>query len=250
VRKIAIANQKGGVGKTTTAVNLATGLARAGKRVLLIDLDPQGNATLAMLGAREIGATVYDVLMGKATLRAAIVAVRDRLDVLPSVIDLAGAEVELLQEVGGQMRLRTRLESAGRLPYDFVLIDCPPSLGLLTINALAAAGEVLVTVAPGVFSLKGLVQLQATIEKVRANLGTKLEIAGVLLCLDDRTRVSGDVHAALVKKFGRAVFRVTIPKNVALEESHSRAKSIFDYAPRSSGAQAYGKLVKEVVRNG
>jgi chromosome partitioning protein len=204
-----------------------------------------------MLGARAPEVTAYDVLLGKANLRAAIVAVSDRLDILPSAIDLAGAEVELLNEVGGQVRLRTRLERAGRLPYDFVIIDCPPSLGLLTINALAAASEILVTVAPGVFSLKGLAQLQATIEKVRANLAApRLKISGVLLCLADRTKVSSDVHAALVEKFGRSVFKTTIPKNVALEESHSRAQSVFDYAPASTGAEAYGELVKEVLRYG
>lgn len=252
MRKIVIANQKGGVGKTTTAVNLAVGLAKAGQRVLLADLDPQANTTFALMGPKEPKATAYDVLINNLALGEVIISTNEeRLDLLPSDIDLAGAEVELITEIGGQTRFKTKLVESGDLAYDFLVIDTPPSLGLLTINALAAVEEVFVPVSASVFALKGLTQLEKTIEKVRVNLQCpNLRISGALVCMYDYTNVSRDVLAAIQKRFGEATFKTVIPKNVKLEEAHSRAQSIFTYAPHSKGAEAYALFTEEVIRRG
>jgi chromosome partitioning protein len=243
----AIANQKGGVGKTTTAVNLATGLARKGQRVLLIDLDPQANATYALLGARELDATVYDLLLGaKSFADVRQETPQEGLDLLPSDIDLAGAEVDLLSAIGGQTRLRAALSKA--TPYDYVLIDTPPSLGLLTINALAAADAVLIPVSVSLFALKGLAQLSETITKVKDGLNQpSLRILGILPTLCDRTRASREVLETLRVHFGPELMATTIPKNVTVEEAHGRGTSLFEYAPRAKGALAYDQLVKEVL---
>ena len=244
----AIANQKGGVGKTTTAVNLATGLARKGKRILLIDLDPQANATYALLGAQELEATVYDLLLDTKAFDAVRQETPEEgLDLLPADIDLAGAEVDLLSAIGGQTRLRAAL---GKLPhpYDYILIDTPPSLGLLTINALAAADAVLIPVSVSLFALKGLAQLNETITKVKAGLNQpSLRILGILPTLCDRTRASREVLETLRTHFGPELMATTIPKNVTVEEAHGRGTSLFEYAPRAKGALAYDQLVKEVL---
>ncbi len=243
----AISNQKGGVGKTTTAVNLATGLARQGQRVLLIDLDPQANATYALLGPTERKATVYDLLIGSQSLdRALIPSRQERLDLLPADIDLAGAEVDLLAAIGGQTRLRAALTKAS-LPYDYVILDTPPSLGLLTINALAAAEAVIIPVSVSLFALKGLAQLQETIAKVKNGLDhPTLRILGILPTLYDRTKVAQEVLKTLHVHFPEQVFETLIPKNVQVEEAHGRGQSLYAYAPRSKGALAYAALVKEV----
>lgn len=252
MRVITVANQKGGVGKTTTAVNLATGLARRDLRVLLIDMDPQANTTFSLVGHREIEATVYDLLIRGVTPAQVILReVQPNVDLMPSDIDLAGAEVELLSTIGGQNRLTTRLGERSRLPYDFVIIDAPPSLGLLTINALATADEVLIPVSTSVFALKGIMQLEHTIEQVRVNLNRpSLHVGGVLCTLYDNTNVAGDVLAAVRERFGDTAFETVIPKNVKLEEAHSRGESIYSYAPTASGAQAYERLVEEVISRG
>ncbi len=250
MRRIAIANQKGGVGKTTIAVNLAVGLARAGERVLLIDLDPQANATYSVCGPRDSSPTMYDVLIHDAPLRNVIVEVDEHLSLAPSNIDLAAAELELVGEIAREMRLTRRLEQGGPLPYDYVLVDCPPSLGLLTVNALVAVSEVLVPVSPGVFSLSGLLRLEESITKVRVNLARPVRISGIVLNMEDHTRVSAEVLEQLEERFGTLVFATTLPKAVKFEEAHSKSSNIFDYDAHSRAAQAFEKLVKEVQRRG
>ena len=245
---LAISNQKGGVGKTTTAVNLAIGLARQGQRTLLVDLDPQANATYALLGPKEPQATVYDLLIERRVLdEVRTPSFQEQLDLLPSDIDLAGAEVDLLSAIGGQTRLRAILER-GDLDYAYVLIDTPPSLGLLTINALAAADQVVIPVSVSLFAMKGLAQLQETISRVREGLGRpQLTIRGILPTLYDHTKVAKEVVQTLYTHFPQQVFRTIIPKNVTVEEVYGRQESLYAYAPRSKGAQAYQRLVEEVI---
>lgn len=249
MRRIVIANQKGGCGKTTTAVNLAVGLARAKRRTLLVDMDPQANTTFVIMGWEEPPATTYDLLINDFALSDVILPTQEpNLDLLPSDINLAGAEVELIIAVGGQTRLRTKFEQAGDLSYQYVIIDTPPSLGLLTINSLAASYEVFVPVSASVFALKGLTQLESTIRKVKDNLRcSELEITGALVTIYDYTNVAKDVSKAIKARFGKATFQTVIPKNIKLEEAHSWAQSIYEYAPRSKGAAAYTRLVEEVI---
>jgi chromosome partitioning protein len=251
MRKIVIANQKGGVGKTTTAVNLASGLAFSGKRTLLLDMDPQANATFALIGLKQPAATMYQFLVSDdySLKRVILPTAQTNLHLLPSDINLAAAESELIAAMDGRTRLSAKLShELDPAAYDFVVIDAPPSLGMLTINALTTATEIIVPVAPSIFGLQGISKLEDTIERVRKHLYCpELHISGVVLTFQDSTNVARDTHRLVEKHFGSRLFKTAIPKNVKLEEAHSRAQSIYVYDVESSGAQAYAKFVEEVI---
>ena len=244
---IAIANQKGGVGKTTTAVNLSACLANEGCRVLMVDLDPQGNATSG-LGLRAGKKTVYEVLLGDCTLQSAILPTRQKtLFVVPSDIRLAGAELELAGMERREYRLRAALESV-RADYDYILIDCPPSLGLLTINALACARGVLIPIQCEYYALEGVSALVNTISRVTKGVNPALEIEGIVLTmLDGRTNLGLQVVAEVKKHFKGKVFATTIPRNIRLGEAPSHGLPIHLYDPRCTGAEAYCALAREVM---
>jgi chromosome partitioning protein len=246
-RTIACANQKGGVGKTTTVVNLASLLADSGDRVLLIDLDPQGNATSGLgIDRSAIDRSAYDGLLDGVDLADLVVqGSSPGVDVVPSAIALAGAEVELAGSTGRERRLRAALGSlAGR--YDVIFIDCPPSLGLLTVNALTAADAVLIPLQCEYYALEGLTQLLATIDLVRDHLNPRLAIDGVVLTMaDKRTNLSSQVEAEARRHLDGAVYRTIIPRSIRLSEAPSHGLSIASYAPDSKGGRAYAALAEE-----
>jgi chromosome partitioning protein len=249
-RVIAIANQKGGVGKTTTAINLGAGLAVAERRTLVVDMDPQGNATSGLgLDRGALQGSVYDVLVGAAPLeRVRVPRVHfPYLDVVPSNRDLVGAEVELVDRSDRELVLRRAIDEV-RDGYDYVLLDCPPSLGLLTLNVLAAADTVLIPIQCEFYALEGLSQLLNTVRLVQQNLNQRLQIEGVLLTMyDQRLNLSRQVADEATEYFGSRVFRSMIPRNVRLAEAPSFGKPIVLYDVLSVGAQSYMALAKEII---
>ena len=247
---IAIANQKGGVGKTTTAINLGASLAVAEKRTLVLDIDPQGNATSGLgLKDRAAQPSIYDVMVGQAVLPDAIVegVHLEHLDVATSTRDLVGAEIELVTADSRETILRRAIETVSDC-YDFVLVDCPPSLGLLTLNTLTAADSVLIPIQCEFFALEGLSQLLSTIRLVQRGLNPGLDVEGVLLTMyDKRLNLSRQVSAEAREYFGPKVYRATIPRNVRLAEAPSFGQPIVKYDVLSRGAQAYLALASEVI---
>lgn len=251
-RIIAITNQKGGVGKTTTAINLSACLASLGKRVLMVDMDPQANATSGVgIDKGKIDGCVYDLLVGDADSSEMVLkGPLEDMDVLPSTLDLAAAEIELAAELSRENRLKKALQPL-RYSYEFIIIDCPPALGLLTINSLTAAGETLIPIQSEYYALEGLVYLLRTIQRVKHHLNTELAITGVLLTMFDvRTNLSKDVEAEVRREYPNLAMKVVIPRSVRLSEAPGFGKPIIQYEPKSKGAWAYKELAKEVVQSG
>jgi chromosome partitioning protein len=246
---LAITNQKGGVGKTTTGVNVAASLSAAKRRVLLIDLDPQGNATMGSgVDKRRLTATVYHVLIGLRGVAATRVrAAAGEYDLLPANRDLAGAEVEMVHLDRREMRLRDAL-AAVENEYDFVLIDCPPSLNLLTVNGLTAAHAVIIPMQCEYYALEGLSDLVATVKQVRSHLNPRLEVEGLLRTMyDPRNTLAQQVSAELIQHFGDKVYRTVIPRNIRLAEAPSHGMSVLKFDRASKGAQAYLALAGEML---
>jgi len=246
---VAIANQKGGVGKTTTAINLAAALALRGKRTLLIDLDPQANSTMSFLDMSEVARSVYDAVMDPAvTLQDVVVpTLVDNLFIAPSRIALAKLEARLVGEMDAHFRLKDKIEPI-RKSYPHVVIDCPPTLGLLTVNALVAATHLLIPIQSSYFALEGTDDLLETIEKVRVRPNPALRILGVVITMHDkRTALARDIRTQIQKVFGEKVFKTVITKSVRLEESPAYKESIFTFAPESTGATEYYRLCEEVI---
>lgn len=247
---VALANQKGGVGKSTTAINMAASLAFSGSRVLLVDLDPQGNATSGLgIDRSAIDVSIYDVLLKETDLSDAIEAtsVRD-LFLVPATIDLAGAEIELVSMFSRETRLRAALSSTDQ-PFDVVLIDCPPSLGLLTVNALVAADEVLIPIQCEYYALEGVSQLLRNVQLVTTNLNPELKVGGVVLTMyDGRTKLSKDVAVQVREHFGDTAYRTIIPRSVRLSEAPSYGEPIEAFDPMSRGAIAYRHLALEFLQ--
>ncbi|MBB5146525.1 chromosome partitioning protein [Cerasibacillus quisquiliarum] len=248
---ISIANQKGGVGKTTTSVNLSASLAKLGYRVLLVDIDPQGNATSGVgINKADAAKCVYNVLIDEVSAKEVLFPTEiDNLDVIPATIQLAGAEIELVPIISREIRLKKALEEL-KSEYDYIIIDCPPSLGILTINALTASDSVLIPVQCEYYALEGLSQLLNTIRLVQKHLNTSLMIEGVLLTmLDARTNLGIQVIEEVKKYFQDKVYQSIIPRNVRLGEAPSHGKPITVYDPKSRGAEVYLELAREVVNS-
>jgi len=248
---IAVANQKGGVGKTTTAVNLSACLAVKNKKVLLIDTDPQGNTTSGVgVDKNTVGMSIYDVVINEVNIEDIIVPTKiENLMLCPSNINLAGAEVELVSVISRETRLKAALEDI-RSNYDFIMIDCPPSLGLLTVNALTAADTILVPIQCEYYALEGLSQLMNTVKIVQKHLNRNLSVEGVVLTMfDARTNLSIQVVDEVKRYFGNKVYRTIIPRNVRLSEAPSYGLPIILYDPKSKGAECYMDLAEEVIES-
>jgi chromosome partitioning protein len=250
-RIIAIANQKGGVGKTTTSVSLSACLAYLGKKVLLMDTDPQGNATSGVgVNKGDVHQCIYDVLIDDIDIKDVILETKvENLHVVPATISLAGAEIELVTTISREVRLKRALQEI-KEDYDYIIIDCPPSLGLLTINALTASDAILIPVQCEYYALEGLSQLLSTIRLVQKHLNHQLTIDGVLLTMfDARTNLGIQVIEEVKKYFQDKVYKTIIPRNVRLSEAPSHGEPIIIYDPKSRGAEVYLELAKEVIRN-
>ena len=249
---LAIANQKGGVAKTTTAVNLGACLSNSGKKILIVDIDPQGNATSGLgIERLELSNCIYDVLVNNLPLTKVIQSTEIKnLDLLPATIQLAGAEIELVSSMSREKKLKKAFKSVLNV-YDYILIDCPPSLGLLTLNALTASDGVLIPIQCEYYALEGLGQLVNTIQLVQKHLNKNLKIEGVLLTMfDARTNLSIQVVDEVKKHFKNKVYSTIIPRNVRLSEAPSHGKPIIQYDPKSKGAQVYEDFAKEVMNHG
>ncbi|GKT03679.1 ParA family protein [Furfurilactobacillus sp. WILCCON 0119] len=246
---IALANQKGGVGKTTTSVNLGACLANQGQRILLVDTDAQGNATSGIgIQKATIQKDIYDILVNETPVSEVILATNHPgMDIIPATIQLSGAEIELTNLMARETRLKDALQEVID-DYDFILIDCPPSLGLLTINAFTASDSILIPVQSEYYALEGLSQLLNTIKLVQKHFNRSLRIEGVLLTMfDARTNLGAEVNAEVQKYFGDRVYKTIIPRNVRLSEAPSHGQAIIDYDPKSRGAQVYSQLAEEVL---
>ncbi|AEM75003.1 ParA family protein [Caldicellulosiruptor acetigenus] len=248
-RIVAIVNQKGGVGKTTTCVNLSAAISKIGKKVLAIDCDPQGNLTSGFgIDKKSLARTTYDVLIGSCSAEEAIIKNKfENLSILPANVNLAGAEIELVSMIAREFRLKDAIEKI-KVEYDYIFIDCPPSLGLLTLNALAAADSVIIPIQCEYYALEGLTQLSNTISLVRKHLNKALEIDGVVLTMfDSRTNLSLEVVEEVKRFFGQKVFLSLIPRNVRLSEAPSFGLPGIIYDPESKGAKAYIELAEEYI---
>lgn len=249
MKTLAITNQKGGVGKTTTCVNLAASLAANGKKVLLVDLDPQGNATTGSgIDKAHLKHSIYHVLLGEKMLKEVVVtSEKGGFDVAPSNRELAGAEVELVNEMARETRLKQAISKIA-VQYDYVLLDCPPALNLVTVNALTAAHSVMIPMQCEYYALEGLSDLVNTIKKVRAHLNPVLEIEGLLRTMfDNRNMLASQVSAQLVSHFGNKVYKTVIPRNIRLAEAPSYGLPVLIYDKTSKGAVAYLELAKEII---
>lgn len=246
---IAVANQKGGVGKTTTAVTLSSLLANKGKKVILIDADPQGNATSGVGIQEKTEKSIYELLVEETTIEEALIQTNiQNLKVCPSNINLAGAEVELVSMISREQRLKEKLEEIKK-EQDYIIIDCPPSLGLITLNAFTAADSVLIPIQCEYYALEGLGQLINTINLVKKHLNKQLEVEGALLTMyDARTNLSNQVVTEVEKYFGDKVYKTVIPRNVKLSEAPSYGMPITEYDARSKGAKSYDKFVREFLK--
>ncbi|MBI3546518.1 MAG: ParA family protein [Gammaproteobacteria bacterium] len=246
---VAITNQKGGVGKTTTSINLAASLVKTRRRVLLIDIDPQGNATMGSGVSKEAcAATTYEVLLGLEPIASAVISIADSYDLVPANSRLSGAEVELIDLDRRERRLQAALETISA-QYDYILIDCPPALNLLTINALVAAQSVMIPMQCEYYALEGLTALLNTIRKIRETLNPPLQIEGLLRTMyDPRNNLDNEVSAQLKQHFGDKLYRTVIPRNIRLAEAPSHGKPVIAYDMQSKGAQAYLALAGEMLR--
>jgi chromosome partitioning protein len=247
MRVMTLANNKGGVTKTTTTVNLAYGLARAGRQVLVIDTDAQSNSTYSLLGQLSQDNTLFDVLFNNARLADIIVGTKqERLYIAPSSIDLSAADMLMANATGRERKLKRALAPVAE-EFDYILIDTPPNLGIITINAFIGCTDVIIPIALTTYALIGITILERTMQELRDNLDVSLPVFGVVANLDDHTRMSADVLSAVREHFGGLLFSTVVPRNIKVEEAHNRMTNLYTYAPDSTGSKAYTQLVSEVI---